>query len=176
VTQPASHIPTLVTDRLILRGATRADVLPFRDMMSEPRTQYMGGPFDARGAWQFLTGAIASWQLDGFGGWILENRTTGAFLGEVMIAQPPRFPEPELGWTLSSDAEGQGFAFEAAQSALTWWWSHTDKQTLVSYVSPANARSAALAVRLGAQPDPNGPWPDGEDADETTVYRHRRPQ
>ena len=43
----------------------------------------------------------------------------------------------------------------------------------VSYIDPGNARSIALAERLGARPDPDAPRADPDDL----VYRHtaRRP-
>ncbi|WP_299048261.1 GNAT family N-acetyltransferase [uncultured Tateyamaria sp.] len=168
-------IPTVTTDRLILRGARRDDFDAFADMLAADRTAYMGGPFDRAAAWRLFAMNLASWPLDGFGAWMITDRTTGAFLGDVGITHPIRFPEPELGWTLTGDAEGQGYATEAASAALDWYWTNTDADTVVSYITPGNTRSEALASKLGATLGPDAPLPDGETPAETAVYRHGRP-
>ena len=168
-------IPTVTTDRLTLRGALRDDFDAFADMLATDRAVHMGGPFDRAAAWRLFIMNLASWPLDGFGAWMITDRDTGAFLGDVGITHPDRFPEPELGWTVTADAEGKGYATEAARAALHWYWSNTDADTLVSYVTPGNTRSEALASKLGATPDAGAPLPDGETPAETTAFRHRRP-
>ncbi len=168
-------IPTLTTERLTLRAATRVDFAPFAAMLASERTVHMGGPFDTATAWTYFTDVIACWHLNGFGGWIITDSATGAFLGEVAIQLPQHFPEPELGWTLTEQGEGHGYANEAATAALDWYWTNTTAQTLVSYISPGNTRSETLARTLGATPDATAPLPNGETSKDTTVYRHSRP-
>ncbi|WP_299599781.1 GNAT family N-acetyltransferase [uncultured Tateyamaria sp.] len=167
-------IPTVTTDRLILRGARRDDFDAFADMLASDRAVFMGGPFDRAAAWRLFAMNLAGWPLDGFGVWMITDRTTGAFMGDVGISHPDRFPEPELGWTLTAAAEGKGFATEAARAALNWYWANTDAQSVVSYITPGNTRSEALATKLGATLDANAPLPDGETPAETAVFRHRR--
>ncbi|WP_299548730.1 GNAT family N-acetyltransferase [uncultured Tateyamaria sp.] len=167
-------IPTVTTDRLILRGARRDDFDAFADMLASDRAVFMGGPFDRAAAWRLFAMNLASWPLDGFGVWMITDRNTGAFMGDVGISHPDRFPEPELGWTLTGAAEGKGFATEAARAARNWYWTNTDAQSVVSYITPGNTRSEALAAKLGATHDPDAPLPDGETPAETAVFRHRR--
>ena len=145
-------------------------------LFASDRAKYMGGPVAPQQMWYWMASEVGSWSLKGFGSWGIERTEDGAFLGQVGINQPYHFPEPELGWVLLKHAEGQGFAFEAATAVLNWWWQTSQANTLVSYITPGNTRSETLATRLGATPDAAGPWPTGEDAPETTVYRHRRPQ
>ncbi|WP_420012963.1 GNAT family N-acetyltransferase [Tateyamaria sp.] len=169
-------IPTVQTERLTLRGALRSDFDGYAAMLADPRTEYMGGPFDRGAAWCEFNKYIASWHLSGFGGWMITATSNGELLGEVGITYSHHFPEPELGWSLMARAEGHGFGFEAAGAARDWFWANTEGDALVSYVDPANTRSAALARRLGATADRDAPLPTGETAAETTVYRHMRPQ
>ncbi|MEX0371403.1 MAG: GNAT family N-acetyltransferase [Tateyamaria sp.] len=166
-------IPTLTTDRLTLRGPKASDFDAYAAMLGDARSTYMGGPFSRRQAWDMLCNMTAQWQLSGFGGWIIDS--DDGFTGEVAIWHPSHFPEPELGWTLTADAEGKGYAAEAAHAARDWYWANTAAETVVSYIDPDNARSIALATKLGAQLDPNGPWAEGESAADTAVFRHRRP-
>lgn len=174
MTQAICHIPTITSDRLTLRGAQRDDFDAFADMLASDRAVYMGGPYDRNGAWRLFANTLTTWPMDGFGAWIITLSSTGAFLGDVGVTYPIRFPEPEMGWTLTADAEGKGYAFEAAQAALAWYWANTDAESIVSYIDPANLRSRALAEKLGATLDKSAALPIGETAGETIVYRHRR--
>jgi RimJ/RimL family protein N-acetyltransferase len=110
------------------------------------------------------------WDLMGHGAWGIESKD-GTFLGQIGILKPPHFPEAEIGWTLLKEAEGQGCAFEAATGVLQWAWDN-GFETLVSYITPENARSVALAERLGAVLDTDAQLPEGETPEETIVYRH----
>lgn len=174
MTTGLNHIPVLKTERLTLRGARRSDFDAFAAMLATDRARYMGGPFDRSGAWGLFVSTLAHWPLDGFGAWMIVDRKSGALLGDVGFSQPLRFPEPEMGWTLIAAAEGKGIATEAATAALDWYWANTDAPSVVSYIDPGNTRSRALAEKLGASHDPDAPLPEGETADETMVYRHRR--
>ena len=43
----------------------------------------------------------------------------------------------------------------------------------MSYITPENDRSVALAKRLGAIHDPEAALPEGETPADTVVFRHR---
>lgn len=162
--------PTLTTDRLILRAHTMGDLDTLCALFETDRAQFMGGPVARKDAWRWIASEVGMWDLLGHGAWGIEDRA-GQFIGQVGLFKPPHFPELELGWTLLEQAEGKGYAFEAAMTARNWAAAqgHT---TLVSYIDPANTRSIALAVRLGATHDPDAPLPEGETAADTVVYRH----
>ncbi|SPF77467.1 GNAT family N-acetyltransferase [Pseudoprimorskyibacter insulae] len=162
--------PVIETNRLRLRGHTMADLDALCDLFASDRAEYMGGAIARKDAWRWLASEVAMWDLLGHGAWGIETRD-GAFLGQVGLLKPPHFPEVELGYTLLESAEGKGYAFEAASAVLGWAWAQ-GFETLVSYIDPNNARSIALAERLGATHDPQAALPDGETAEETIVYRH----
>jgi RimJ/RimL family protein N-acetyltransferase len=60
----------------------------------------------------------------GFGFWVVREKSTGRFVGEVGLANFRRDIEPSLGeskeagWVLSPWAHGKGFATEAVRAAL----------------------------------------------------------
>ncbi|WP_223274878.1 GNAT family N-acetyltransferase [Tateyamaria sp. syn59] len=168
------HIPTLETERLVLRAPSRADFPAFAAYCASPRATFSWGQIGADRAWAEFAAAIGSWSLMGFGAWSIEDRATGTYCGEILLQHPAHFPEPELGWTLMEESEGKGIAYEAAVAARDWFTANHGDKSLVSYITPGNTRSEALATRLGATHDPDAPLPDGETANETAVYRHRR--
>ena len=161
-------IPTLTTDRLILRPPVSADFAAYEALWASPRSRYMGGPHNSFAAWGLFCHDIACWQLFGHGALMIDLRETAQCIGQVGINHGPLFPEKELGWLLYPGHEGKGYAFEAARALRDWAFIERRLPTLVSYCDPANARSIAVAERLGAVRDPLAPRQDPEDL----VFRH----
>jgi RimJ/RimL family protein N-acetyltransferase len=164
-------IPTLRTRRLVLRQMTEADFPAYRELMGSPRATYMGGPFDEARAWGLFCHDIACWTLYGHGGLMIDVAATAECVGQVGINHGPLFPEKELGWLLYDGFEGQGYVTEAATALRDWAFAELKLPSLVSYFDPANARSIAVAQRLGAARDDLAPRQDPEDV----VYRHSPP-
>lgn len=164
----APSIPALSTDRLILRAPRRDDFEPWAEFFASPRSVHEGGPLDRVEAYRRWAADVALWVLAGYGPFALEDRATGAFLGEVGIYQPEGYPGPELGWFVLPGAEGKGLAQEAARAVLGWVTASFDWPFVTSIIDPANARSIALALRLGGVIDPTLPGVDPGDV----VIRH----
>ncbi len=162
--------PTLTTPRLCLRAHVLSDMDAFWSFNQSARAEYVGTPDTLTGQWYGLSSEVGSWDLMGHGGWGVTLQD-GTLVGQVAITQPPHFPEREIGWILFEGHEGQGYAQEAAATALTWAWTQ-GWNTLVSYIEPRNARSIALARRLGAVLDADAPRPGGDGFEDTLVYRH----
>ncbi|MCL6285779.1 GNAT family N-acetyltransferase [Ruegeria sp. 2012CJ41-6] len=164
-------LPTLDTLRLRLRPPRFDDWPDYARLMSSDRAVHMGGPFAVREAWGMFCNDVAQWELMGHGALMIDARDTGQCLGQVAINHGPLFPEHELGWMLYATAEGRGIAFEAAHAMRDWAFAALGLATLVSYIDADNARSRALAERLGARRDDSAARPDPGDL----VYRHPRP-
>ena len=160
--------PTLTTQRLILRAPRLSDFAAWEGYYTSPRSVHEGGPFDRAQAWRIWAADVALWQLRGYGAFGVDDRTTGAHLGDVGIYQSAEFPGPELGWFVVPEAEGRGIAQEAAQAVLAWLRDSTDWPHVTSIIDPANARSIALGLRLGGVIDPTLPGIDPGDV----VIRH----
>ena len=144
------NIPTVETERLILR-APHQDDLPAMTAFFKPERSYMvGGPKDELGSWDSLAKRLGHWALNGYGLWHLTEKSSGAFVGWAGMIFAPGWDEPELGWTLLEQAEGKGLGFEAAQAARHYAAQHQDLNGVMSYIAHANDRSRALAERLGA--------------------------
>ncbi len=143
-------IPTVETDRLILRAPHLDDLPAMIAFYASERSHMVGGPKDELGSWSSLSGRLGHWALRGYGLWHLTEKTSGAFVGWAGIIDVPGWAEPELGWTLMAEAEGKGLGFEAAQAARDYAARHQGLNGVISYIAHANDRSRALAERLGA--------------------------
>jgi RimJ/RimL family protein N-acetyltransferase len=143
--------PVLLTARLCLRMPRYEDFASRLAFYASDRAIWEGGPFTPREAWRIFASEVGQWPLMGFGPFSVEDRATGAYLGEVGIYEPEGYPEPELGWFVTEAAEGRGIAAEAARAVMIWvretfGWDHID-----NYIDPGNARSIALGLRLGGR-------------------------
>ncbi len=163
-------IPVLTTDRLTLRGPRLGDFPAIAAFWASPRSIPEGGPLAEAAAWRDFCASFAPWLVLGYGAWSVEHRADGAFCGIVGLFHPVEYPEPDLGWTVTAEAEGRGIAHEAAVAARAWVWGNTGFESVVSYIDPANARSIRLAERLGGVRDPGAAVVDPGDV----VIRHHR--
>lgn len=161
-------IPVLTTERLVLRAPLAGDFPVYAAFLASERSRHMGGPYDTFAAWGLFCHDIACWHLFGHGALMIDLRSSGECVGQVGINHGPLFPEKELGWLVYAPFEGQGYGLEAARTLRDWAFGPGGLSTLVSYCDPDNARSIALAERLGARLDPDAPRQDPEDL----VFRH----
>ena len=79
-------------------------------------------------------------------------RDDGRFLGRAGLRYWPQFDETEVGWTLRREEWGHGYATEAAVAVADWGFRTVPVPYLTSCIEPRNARSIAVAERLGMTP------------------------
>lgn len=146
-----SGIPQLETERLVLRGPQTADFEPWAECAASDRARFIGGPLDRGLAWRGFCHMTGHWLHRGYSMFVFADKATGAPLGMAGPWFPEGWPEPEIGWTIwSRKAEGRGLAFEAATAARRWAYETLGWTTAISLIAEGNARSAALAARMGA--------------------------
>jgi len=143
-------IPTLDTNRLILRAPRLSDLPRMTAFFATPRSHMVGGPRTETETFQSLASRLGHWALRDYGLWHIEEKASGLFLGWAGMIFAPGWDEPELGWTVMRDAEGKGIASEAAIAARTYAGTHQNLNGVISYIDPENTRSMTLAQRLGA--------------------------
>lgn len=166
--------PVLTTDRLTLRAPVMADWPAWRDFVASDRSRYIGGPLDEGKAWRAFGHIAGMWALRGYGSFAFTLKGSDAPLGMTGPWYPADWPERELGWTLwTPEAEGKGYAREAAEAARAHAFHDLGWNTAVSYIDPDNARSIALAERLGAWRDDTAAYPGDRPC---LVYRHPTPE
>jgi RimJ/RimL family protein N-acetyltransferase len=150
-------IPTIETERLILRGHTRDDFPAFAAMWADPDvTRFIGGaPLSEEDAWSRFMRVAGHWALLGFGFWAVIEKATGKRVGEVGILDVkreivPAFDgAPEIGWSLLPAVQGRGYASEAARAAIAWGEQKFGRVRMVCIIHPDNGPSLKLAHRLG---------------------------
>ncbi len=164
-------IPVLETARLTLREPREADFAAMLAFNDSPRSVFVGGGRDRQWVWRGLLANIGHWALRGYGFYSVETRA-GDFIGRVGVIYHDGWDEPELAWHLYDGFEGQGYAFEAAVAARADYHARISRKPPISYVAVTNARSEALARRLGATLERTLQDDKGNDH----VYRHPLPE
>jgi RimJ/RimL family protein N-acetyltransferase len=120
--------------------------------------EFFPEPLSRRQSDDLIEKIEAGFEVNGYGLWALELRSTGEFIGFTGLA-PPEFeahftPAVEVGWRLARSAWGNAYATEAAQAALRFGFEEAGLAEVVSFTSAGNARSRAVMKRLGMTRDP----------------------
>ncbi|HEX8929617.1 MAG TPA: GNAT family N-acetyltransferase [Actinomycetota bacterium] len=146
-------VPVIETPRLILRGWRPGDVRPYAAMLADPAAARFitrgGRPHDARQSWAEAAFMAGHWQLRGYGMFVVEERETGAFVGRVGPLRPEGWPALEIAWAVAPEAQGRGYATEAARAATEWTFATLAPQRIVSLIHAENAASRRVAEKLG---------------------------
>lgn len=166
-------IPTVETDRLILRCPEMSDFEAFAAFRMSERAEHVGGACTRSQAFDKLGEIIGHWHLRGYGRWMVADKTTNEPMGVVGLFYPDDWPEPEIAWSVFGHAEGKGVAFEASMASRDYAYGTLGWKTAVSCVTPGNTRSIALAERMGATSEGAFTTYDGLDL---VVYRHPAPE
>jgi RimJ/RimL family protein N-acetyltransferase len=149
------YVPELETSRLRLRAHRRDDFEASFRMWADPAVvKYIGGvPSTEQRAWSRLINYCGLWRLLGFGYWVVEEKSGGAFVGELGFADFKRDIDasmrdvPELGWALLPEFQGRGYATEGLNAALAWG---DEKFTrTVALIEPDNVASFRVAEKCG---------------------------
>ena len=147
--------PRIETARMILRGWTIDDFEPLAEMMADPECGRFitanSKPLDATACWFNMATLAGMWAVQGYGLFVMEEKSTGRFLGRTGPFHPIGWPGLEVGWGLHPAARGKGYATEAARAAMAWARSELGAREIVHVIAVDNAPSRAVAERLGAK-------------------------
>ncbi|MFT3770989.1 MAG: GNAT family N-acetyltransferase [Minicystis sp.] len=156
-TPPPPAIPIVETPRLTLRGHTLDDFPHTSAMWSDPEvTRHIGGrPLTREEAWNKFLRMAGHWSLLGFGYWVVCERASGRFAGEVGFASfereidPPFAGAPESGWVLAPWAQGKGYATEAVRAATEWLEGRFGPVRTVCLIDRDHPASIRVAEKCG---------------------------
>lgn len=149
--------PTLTTPRLILRPHRADDFDAYAAMWAEPAVvRFIGGePFTREAAWHRFLRHPGLWHFLGFGHFAVEERASGAFIGEAGFHDYRRPLSPSLegtleaGWVFAGAAHGKGYAREAMTAVLGWADAHHPDRRVTAMIEESHAASLHIAGTLG---------------------------
>ena len=174
-------VPTIETERLVLRPWGGDDRDSFAHMNADPRvSEHLVGPMSRADSDGMVDRVETCWRERGYGLWAVERRDRGCFVGYVGL-WPAVFdahftPAVEVGWRLAPAHWGRGFATEGGRTALGYGFESLGLDEIVSFTAVANVRSWRVMERLGMRRDHDGDFehpvvPRGHPARPHVLYR-----
>lgn len=117
---------------------------------------FLGGkPLSPEDAWNRVMRYAGHWSLLDYGIFAVIEKETGRYIGETGLADCHRGlgedfdRSDEAAWVFSGDAQGRGYAIEAAKAAHGWYGTQRDRARTVCLIHPDNHLSLKLADKLG---------------------------
>lgn len=143
----------LSTARLSLREFTPLDAPFLLRLVNEPgwiRNINDPGVRTVEQALSWAEGRLfKAYRELGHGFWALERREDGVLVGMCGLFKRAALPEPDLGYALLAEHEGQGYALEAARGCVAHARDRLGWPTLMAITAVDNPRSVALLTKLG---------------------------
>jgi len=140
------------TDRLILRQPRLEDLDPWAEMMADHESaKFIGGVMPRSVTWRALMTMIGSWQALGFGMFSVIEKSSGRWVGRLGPWMPEGWPGTEIGWAISRDCWGKGYAPEGARVATDWAFDNLGWTNVIHSIDPKNLPSQQVARKLGSR-------------------------
>ncbi len=142
------------TKRLILREWQQEDLLPFFHMNNDPEVmKYFPSALIQQKSDEYAEEIQRRISINDWGFWAVELKGDRSFIGFVGLNQPgidlPFTPCVEVGWRLTRNAWGKGYASEAAKKSLEFAFGELGLHEVVSFTPVINSRSQAVMKRIG---------------------------
>lgn len=159
------RIPVLSTPRLDLVAPDLGAFDTYRRFYTDGEASaFYGGPLSTEQTWARLKADLGSWQLLGFGVWVLRVRDSGEYVGSCGYWQGEAWPR-ELTWWMLPAARGQGYATEASRAAIAYAYDQCNWPVVESYMNDDNLPARQLVSRLGGTRCRRERFPDGHERD-----------
>lgn len=145
-------IPTLETERLILRAPEPADFEPWAAFCADPEAaEFLGGAQDRPNAWRIMSTMSGAWMSRGFSMFSVVEKASGQWVGRVGPWQPEGWPGTEVGWGIARAFWGRGYAPEAAEATIDWAFDVLGWDEVIHTIEAPNVKSQQVAKRLGSR-------------------------
>ena len=144
--------PPLVTERLLLRPKTPADVEPLARIRADPEyARYLSGhPRTRTEVEEAVARDMAHQAEHGFSLLTVELRDTGEVIGDAGLQHfESKGPDIEVGWRLGRLHWGHGYATEAGRAALDLAFGELGLERVIAVAHTRNAASIRVMEKLG---------------------------
>jgi [ribosomal protein S5]-alanine N-acetyltransferase len=151
----------LQTARLALREMTLDDLDFVATMLGDAEVmRFYPRSLDRDEARWWLERQLMRYGRDGHGLWLVEERETGAPVGQVglLLQEVEGAALHEIGYLLHRPFWKRGFATEAARGVRDFAFGRLQLSSVISLIRPENTPSQAVAMRLGMRAQRRVTW------------------
>lgn len=145
------HIPA-PTPRLAFRPMTTGDLDDMAALLGDPDVmRYYPRPKNRDEALAWIDWNQRLYRQEGFGLWLVTLRSTGEFVGDCGLTpqEIEGTTDIEIGYHLRTDAQGHGYATEAATACRDLARDILDIKRLIAIIHPDNIPSQRVAEKTG---------------------------
>lgn len=147
------------TERLLLRQWRNEDLRQLIEMNSDPKVMEFISPILSEDQSKaMMERANKSWEENGYGRFAVEVLETGSVIGFIGLAvtriDAHFTPAVEIGWRLSTQYWGKGYATEGAIAVTNFAFNYLELTELISFTSAVNLRSRRVMEKIGFQRNP----------------------
>lgn len=96
-----------------------------------------------------ITGPLISYQKNGYGGWLVSQKSTGEPIGMCGLFKRDYLAGPDLGFAFLPGFEGKGYAYESSLATIKYVRNSYGLKQLYATTVEINPRSQRLLLRLG---------------------------
>jgi RimJ/RimL family protein N-acetyltransferase len=142
----------LETPRLILRPPRMEDFDAWaRFAADEVTTKFIGGVQPRPIAWRSFMGMCGCWHMTGIAMFSVLEKSSGQWVGRLGPWNPEGWPEPEIGWGISREHWGKGYASEGAAAAMDYAFDVLGWDRVIHCIDENNLASQGVARKLGSR-------------------------
>ncbi len=141
----------LRTGRLAMTPVAWGDLADLRALKGDPRVHaiMLGGVRTAQQAADDLAEDIMFWGRHGVGMWAVRLAGSGEFVGTVGLHERPDGRGIALRFVVTAEAQGRGYASEAAGAALRFAHERAGLEVVIAVVRESNIASRQVLGAIG---------------------------
>ncbi len=140
------------TPRLLLRPPRLEDFEAWaRFMDDETGTRFIGGRQARPVAWRAFMTMCGCWHMTGIAMFSVIEKSTGQWIGRLGPWNPEGWPAPEIGWGISREHWGKGYASEGAAAAMDYACEVLGWEHMIHCIDENNVASQGVARKLGSR-------------------------
>jgi ribosomal-protein-alanine N-acetyltransferase len=146
------NIPSIVTEHTRLRPFTLDDAEALFQITNQPDIfHYFPStePWSHERVQRFLKDQLAEWEGRGYGWWGVEPLDQSELIGWNGLQYLPDTNEIEVGYLLSKDYWGRGWATEGTWASLQFGFETLKVESILAIVHPGNIASQRVAHKCG---------------------------
>ena len=145
-------IPTITTSRLTLHPFAPMDDIPFHRILNEPNIlQYFPrtDPPDMERVQGLIERQLTHWEEHNLGWWAVIPHGQEELIGWNGLQYLPETGEVEVGYLLSRQVWGRGYATEGAQASLKFGFETLGLSQIIGLTHPENTASQHVLEKCG---------------------------
>ena len=140
------------TPRLLLRPPRMEDFDAWAEFLAdEEATRYIGGVQVRATAWRTFMGMCGCWHMTGIAMFSVIEKASGKWVGRLGPWHPEGWPQEEIGWGISREHWGKGYASEGAAAAMDYAFDVLGWTEVIHAIHEDNLGSQGVAKKLGSK-------------------------